>query len=668
MQTTHTAQASTSPTHDKLPGAWRVEVHRLRASDDPEGAHALAALREAGWKGLHSVRTARGFLLPAECTRAVVDATTKEILADPVLDRAAISAPREAPTASQGVLRVLVARKSGVMDPVAQTISRAMARARIWPGEGEPHTTTFRVYQLEGEPAALDPKLAREYCTRVLGNETIEDVLVANEALPYALPRQSPRHGVVHVPLRGLTDELLAKTSREGSLSLNLVEMRAVQAHYEALRREPTIAELETIAQTWSEHCKHKTFTSKVEFEGRVIDNLLKQTIKAATMELAKPWCVSVFHDNAGIIEFDQGFDVCMKVETHNHPSAIDPYGGAGTGVGGVIRDILGVGLGAKPIANTDAFFVGSLDMPQAELPKGCMHPRRILSGVVAGVRDYGNRMGIPTIAGGVWSHPDYVGNPLVYAGTVGIMPHWAATKSVQPGDKIVVVGGRTGRDGIHGATFSSVELTETSEIESSAAVQIGDAITEKRVLDLIVRARDARLYRAITDCGAGGLSSAVGEMGAECGALVRLETVPLKYPGLSPEEIWISEAQERMVLAVPEESLERLLEACRLEDVEASVIGDFTSTGRLVLTWHGEVQADLDLHFLHEGTPKPTRKARFEAPREADSGVPAVADQREVRDVACVRVVTDKSISLELLLDPGYALDDRIVLEQFAS
>jgi phosphoribosylformylglycinamidine synthase len=212
---------------------------------------------------------------------------------------------------------------------------------------------------------------------------------------------------VVHVKLRGASDEALLTTSREGSLSLNLIEMKAVQAHYEALQRDPTIAELETIAQTWSEHCKHKTFTSKVEFEGRTIDNLLKQTIKAATVELNKPWCVSVFHDNAGIIEFDAGFDVCMKVETHNHPSAIDPYGGAGTGVGGVIRDILGVGLGAKPIANTDAFFVGPLDLPQAELPKGCMHPRRILNGVVAGVRDYGNRMGIPTIAGGVWSHPD---------------------------------------------------------------------------------------------------------------------------------------------------------------------------------------------------------------------------------------------------------------------
>jgi phosphoribosylformylglycinamidine synthase len=627
MKTTQSAQPSTASKPDSAPAAWRVEVHRLRAGDDPEGLHALAALREAGWQGLRSVRTARGFLLPAECTRALVDAATREILADPVLDRAVVCAPRETPPPAAGVLRVLVARKSGVMDPVARTVARAMARSRIWQGEGEPHTTTFRVFLIEGEPAALDPALAREYCTRVLGNETIEDVLVASEALPWALPRQSPRHGVVHVPLRGLSDEELAKTSREGSLSLNLVEMRAVQAHYEAQRRDPTIAELETIAQTWSEHCKHKTFTSRVEFEGRVIDNLLKQTIKAATMELAKPWCVSVFHDNAGIIEFDQGFDVCMKVETHNHPSAIDPYGGAGTGVGGVIRDILGVGLGAKPIANTDAFFVGPLDLPQAELPKGCMHPRRILSGVVAGVRDYGNRMGIPTVAGGVWSHPDYVGNPLVYAGTVGIMPHWAATKSVQPGDRIVVVGGRTGRDGIHGATFSSVELTETSEIESSAAVQIGDAITEKRVLDLIVRARDARLYRGITDCGAGGLSSAVGEMGAECGAAVRLESVPLKYPGLSPEEIWISEAQERMVLAVPPESLEGLLAACREEDVEATVIGEFTSTGRLVLTWHGEVQADLDLHFLHEGTPKPVRKARFEPPREPDSGVPAVAD-----------------------------------------
>jgi len=629
MTTTHTVSGPTAVATSSLPNAWRIEVHRLRAGDDPEGGHALAAFREAGWKGLAEVRTARGFLLPAECTRAVVESAVREILADPVLDRAQVYAPGEAPLAHDGVRRMLVARKSGVMDPVAQTIARALVRSKIWPGHSEPHVTTFRVFQLRGEAQALDTKLMKELGSKLVGNETIEDVLVASETLPYALPKPSPRHGVVHVKLRGASDEALLTTSREGSLSLNLIEMKAVQAHYEALQRDPTIAELETIAQTWSEHCKHKTFTSKVEFEGRTIDNLLKQTIKAATVELNKPWCVSVFHDNAGIIEFDAGFDVCMKVETHNHPSAIDPYGGAGTGVGGVIRDILGVGLGAKPIANTDAFFVGPLDLPQAELPKGCMHPRRILNGVVAGVRDYGNRMGIPTIAGGVWSHPDYVGNPLVYAGTVGIMPHWAATKSVQPGDKIVVVGGRTGRDGIHGATFSSVELTETSEIESSAAVQIGDAITEKRVLDLIVRARDARLYRGITDCGAGGLSSAVGEMGAECGAEVHLETVPLKYPGLSPEEIWISEAQERMVLAVPVETLSSFLDACKLEDVEATVIGDFTNSGRLVLRWHGEVQADLDLHFLHEGTPKPVRKARFDAPRHTDPGVPAAKDQR---------------------------------------
>ncbi len=292
---------------------------------------------------------------------------------------------------------------------------------------------------------------------------------------------------------------------------------------------------------------------------------------------------------------------------------------------------MLGVGLGARPIANTDAFFVGPTDTPREELPKGTLHPRRILRGVVAGVRDYGNRMGIPTVSGGVWFHPGYVANPLVYAGTVGILPHWAATKSVEPGDQIVVVGGRTGRDGIHGATFSSIELSDESEVVSSAAVQIGDAITEKRVLDALMQARDAKLYRAITDCGAGGLSSAVGEMAEKTGAVVHLERVPLKYPGLSPEEIWISEAQERMVLAVPPESVARLLAIFAAEDVEATVIGEFTRTRRLQLFASGELFADLDLRFLHEGTPRTVRRATWKAPAKADPGCPKVADHRGV-------------------------------------
>ena len=261
---------------------------------------------------------------------------------------------------------------------------------------------------------------------------------------------------------------------------------------------------------------------------------------------------MSVFSDNAGVVRFDDDHDVCFKVETHNHPSAIDPYGGANTGLGGVIRDALGTGLGAKPICNTDVFCVAPPDLPPDQVPAGVLHPRRVLEGVVAGVRDYGNRMGIPTVNGALAVDPGYLANPLVFCGTVGVLPRGKSEKRVVPGDRIVAIGGRTGRDGIHGATFSSAELTGESDTVSGGAVQIGNAITEKMVLDVIIQARDRHLFHSITDCGAGGFSSAVGEMGAELGATVDLDRAPLKYQGLSYTEIWISEAQERMVLAVP--------------------------------------------------------------------------------------------------------------------
>ncbi|MBK7642079.1 MAG: phosphoribosylformylglycinamidine synthase subunit PurL [Planctomycetes bacterium] len=610
-----------------MPDAWRVEVFRAPAMDDPEGTSVLGAIRELGLAGVESVRSGRGFLLSPALARETLLEAAREFLADPVLDQARVYAPRESPaSAPANCARILVMRKPGVMDPVALTVQRALVRTGIVPAAQalEFRVATFRAYEVRG---AVSAATLAEIGARVLGNETIDDVLVGDEGLHFHAPSSQVRHGRVEVPLCAADDERLATLSREGGLSLNLVEMRAIQAHYRAQRREPSACELETIAQTWSEHCKHKTFAGIIEMDGVRIDNLLKCTIKAATVELAKPWCVSVFHDNAGVIEFDQGWNVCFKVETHNHPSAIDPYGGAGTGVGGVIRDILGVGLGAKPIANTDAFFVGPADLPaEKPLPKGCMHPRRILRGVVAGVRDYGNRMGIPTVNGGVWFHEGYVANPLVYCGTVGLMPHSAATKSVAPGDAIVVAGGRTGRDGIHGATFSSAELHEESESLSSSAVQIGDAITEKRVLDALLVARDLGLYRGITDCGAGGLSSAVGEMSEPCGAEVELDLVPLKYPGLSPEEIWISEAQERMVLAVPPQKLDELLAVFRAEDVEATVIGHFNSTGKLSLRARGELVGELDLAFLHEGTPRPVRSASYTPAQWPDPGCPAPA------------------------------------------
>jgi phosphoribosylformylglycinamidine synthase len=614
------------PASRHLPRAWRVEVFRRDGLDDPDGKRAHAAARELGLARLRSLRHGRGYLLSPELERAKVEEIARVLLVDPVLETVRLTAPSTAPVASVGRARVLVARRPGVMDPVALTIERAIERSKVanLPDGSRVRVLTFSAWELEGE---LAPQELALVASKILANDVIDEVRIGDEAVHFVLPGSVSVRDAGAIPLCKASDAELERISKEGHLSLTLVEMRAIRDHYVAAGREPTVAELETLAQTWSEHCKHKTFAGIIDYDGERIENLLKTTIKAATLELAKPWCVSVFHDNAGVIEFDEGWHVCFKVETHNHPSAIDPYGGSGTGVGGVIRDILGVGLGAKPIANTDAFFVGPLDLGEKDLPKGCMHPRRILRGVVAGVRDYGNRMGIPTVNGGVWVDPRYVGNPLVFCGTVGLMPAHCASKEVKPGDIIVVAGGRTGRDGIHGATFSSAELHEDSVVVSSSAVQIGNAITEKRVLDALLEARDRGLYRAVTDCGAGGLSSAVGEMGAECGASVELEKVPLKYPGLSPAEIWISEAQERMVFAVPPEKLAALLAVFEAEDCEATAIGTFTATGKLELAYAGQSIGSLDMHFLHEGTPKWLRKATRPMVSKDDPATPACSD-----------------------------------------
>lgn len=425
------------------------------------------------------------------------------------------------------------------------------------------------------------------------------------------------------VSIRDANDDELERISNEGVLSLNLAEMQTIQAYFAEIGRDPTDVELETLAQTWSEHCVHKTFRGLIEYREydgdnekvEIIDSILKSMLMKATQELDKEWCISVFADNAGIIEFDDDYGVAFKVETHNHPSAIEPYGGSETGVGGVIRDTLGVGLGAKPILNTDIFCFGPHDLPYEDLPKGTLHPRRVFKGVVAGVRDYGNRMGIPTTNGAILFDERYVGNPLVYCGNAGLIPKDKCDKEVEPGDLILMIGGRVGRDGIHGATFSSIELAEDSEETSSGAVQIGNAIVEKRMVDTLLQARDRGLYDAITDCGAGGLSSAVGEMGEDTGARVDIEKVPLKYAGLAPWEIWLSEAQERMVLSVPPDKIDDIIKVFSDEDVEATVVGEFTDTGRLHLMYEGVTVGDIEMEFLHDGVPKITKKAVWKKP-----------------------------------------------------
>ncbi len=419
----------------------------------------------------------------------------------------------------------------------------------------------------------------------------------------------------------------LEQISKTGLLALNLEEMQAIQVYYRQAGRNPSDIELETLAQTWSEHCVHKTFKAIIEYSEsdgqgnilvqREIDGLFKSYIAEPTHQLKKGWIVSAFVDNAGVISFDQDYDVSFKVETHNHPSALEPFGGANTGLGGVIRDVMAVS--AKPIAATDVFCLGRADTPAEFVPEGVLDPARVLRGVVDGVRDYGNKMGIPTVNGALIFDRSYVTNPLVFCGTVGIAPHGSHPRQPKKGDRIVVIGGRTGRDGIHGATFSSIELggeaSQSAELKTATVVQIGNPIEEKKTLDLLLKARDRQLYNALTDCGAGGLSSAVGEMGAELGAQVELARVPLKYAGLEPWEIWVSEAQERMVLAISPQKWPEFLALCQIEDVEATDLGEFTDDGKLTLLYDGQVVGQLDMEFLHHGLPRRRMQARWQTP-----------------------------------------------------
>ena len=449
------------------------------------------------------------------------------------------------------------------------------------------------------------------------------------------------------IPIQNANNTELLRISQNGLLSLNLTEMQAIQSHFAGLGRDPTDVEIETLAQTWSEHCVHKTFRGLIEYTENekqpiTINGLLKTTIVQVTEELNKSWCVSVFEDNAGIIEFDNEHNIVFKVETHNHPSAIEPYGGAGTGIGGVIRDSLGTGLGAKPILNTNVFCFGLPDLDYNQLPKGTLHPKRVFKGVVSGVRDYGNRMGIPTANGAILFDYRYTGNPLVYCGNVGIIPADRCQKKVELGDAIVVIGGKTGRDGIHGATFSSLELDDSSE-NLGSVVQIGNPIVEKKITDVLIQARDLNLYNCITDCGAGGLSSAIGEMGSDFGAEVYLDDVSLKYEGLAPWEIWLSEAQERMVISIPLHNLDPFLEICQAESVEVTVLGKFTGTKQLQIHYHGQIVADLGMDFLHHGIPRITKQAVWKKPIHPNPNFERPKDLTEILHniLACPNVAS---------------------------
>lgn len=631
--------------------SFRIEIGLKRGVRDPRGEVAAARVHAFLHLPVQSVRTRDVYIVDGELLardRAIV----RNAFADPVITTAALN---RLATPTRFDWMIEVAYKPGVTDNVGHT-----ARTVLQDVLGDKAARVGGVYsgvQYFIRAPGLSREQAQTLATGLLANALIQTIHIYTPeewatAPIHADPpviREPPHANVKTISLEG-TDAELQKISRDGILSLSLTEMHAIRDYYRRtdVRQArtalglppdaPTDVELECLAQTWSEHCKHKIFAALVHYTDEngvmhTIDGLFKTFIRGSTLEIRKraDWLVSIFTDNAGIIRFNDRWNVAYKVETHNSPSALDPYGGAITGIVGVNRDPMGTGIGCEMVCNVWGYCLGS-PFYEGTLPAGLMHPRRIRDGVHHGVIDGGNQSGIPWARGFERFDERYLGKPLVYCGTVGRIPlsiHGIPTekKDIRPGDAMVMCGGRIGKDGIHGATFSSEELRQESPAQ---AVQIGDAFTQRKLYEFLMEARDLGLYRALTDNGAGGLSSSIGEMCTlSGGADMDLAKAPLKYQGLDPWEILLSEAQERMSVAVAPETLDAFLALARKRDVEAVALGSFTHSGSLI-TRHGDrIVARLDLEFLHEGCPRLELEARW-TPPQISTPVPLRGGRRD--------------------------------------
>jgi len=612
----------------------RIEVCLRPSLLDPAGRRMQQRILSDLGFSLEDLRVADGFIIDRDLSRDDLELIVEEVFRDPVIQVATIDSPLDIPFD----WLIEVGFRPGVTDNVGRTAREAVERTlqvKFSPAEG---VYTRKLYFIRGN---ISREQAESIARDLLANDLIQTHTVfgpTDDRGAIIAPRVTSRaEALVRTINLDVDDQELLRISKEGVLALSLEEMQAIRDFFKkpefmrqraakGLGTEITDCELEVLAQTWSEHCKHKIFNALIEYheDGRTeeIDSLFRTYIQGATERIRAErgkddYCLSVFKDNAGVIKFDDEWNLVMKVETHNSPSALDPYGGALTGIVGVNRDPFGTGLGARLIFNTDVFCFAPPDY-KGEIPPRLLHPRRVFEGVREGVEHGGNKSGIPTVNGAVVFDERYLGKPLVYCGTGGIMPAKingkpAHVKRARPGDRIVMTGGRIGKDGIHGATFSSEELHEGSPV---SAVQIGDPITQKRMTDFLLIARDRGLYTSITDNGAGGLSSSVGEMAREAGgARLYLDRAPLKYPGLQPWEILLSEAQERMTVAVPPEKLDEFLSLARTLDVEATDLGEYTDDGFLTVLWDDKTAALLPLDFLHDGLPKMRLTARWQPP-----------------------------------------------------
>ncbi len=627
--------------------SYEVTTRDLAGLPDARGDSVKGMLASNYGVEVGSVRVILGYQVKADLTAEEAERAVYDLFADPVIEQGSVSGhllddSSVFPDSPHTVIQA--GFKPGVTDNAGQAGLDGLLT--IFPHvAGSAAVATSRTYAFWGVPEGVDSG----WLASKLHNPMIERAAIAKRAdceaaewpaLDFpdqpALEQAEPSVVNLEVP-----DERLIEISESGLLALNLNEMKAIQAHYrdEEIREArkalglpaeaPTDAELECLAQTWSEHCSHKIFAAKIHHvdtetgEDSTIDSLFKTHIMKPTLDIQSEvdWLLSIFHDNSGVIAWNDDWSLCMKAETHNSPSALDPFGGAMTGIVGVNRDILGTGLGARPIANTDVFCFGPPDY-SGNIPEGLFHPSRVFRGVHAGVRAGGNESGIPTVNGAIIFDDRYLGKPLVYCGTVGMMPRRlpdgreSHDKTPTPGDVVYMVGGRVGSDGIHGATFSSLELTEESP---SSAVQIGDPITQKKMIDMILEARDEGLIQVITDNGAGGLSSSVGEL-AELtgGADLNLAVVPLKQAGLSPWEILVSESQERMTVGVSPADCAAFEALADLHEVEATAVGTFTDSGAFVVRMDSNVVAHLPISFLHDGCPQLQLESEW-APPEHD-------------------------------------------------
>ncbi len=615
----------------------RIELRLKPDLPDPNGRRLLDRVsRDLGIR-LTDIRVADSFIIERPLTLQQLSLISQEVFLDPVIQEVFV----DEPISMQCDWLIEVGFRPGVTDNVGRTAGEAIQRTLGKKSSEADGVYSRKLYFLKGQISLSD---AERIAKDLLANELIQtwNVYEPNaDRSKIVVPRVSSKSKITvnNIDLN-VSDEDLLRISKDGILALSLGEMKVIQEffndeNYISLRRKYgltekiTDCELEAIAQTWSEHCKHKIFSAIIDYESdgkeTRIDSLFRSFIQRSTSEIRSrfgesDYCLSVFKDNAGVIKLDDDWNLVVKVETHNSPSALDPYGGALTGIVGVNRDPFGTGMGSKLIFNTDVFCFAPPDY-SGTVPPRLLHPRRVFEGVREGVEHGGNKSGIPTVNGAVVFDERYLGKPLVFCGTGGLMPRIingkpGHIKKANPGDHIVMVGGRIGKDGIHGATFSSEELHEGSPV---SAVQIGDPITQKRMTDFLLLARDKGLYSSITDNGAGGLSSSVGEMATEAGgARLRLNMAPLKYEGLQPWEILLSEAQERMTVAIPAKKIDAFLSLAKKMDVEATDLGEFTNDGTFTVLWEDETIALLPLQFLHDGLPQMVLKARWKAPKHS--------------------------------------------------